>query len=318
MVTGGSYGAVMHERDELIEQIARRQRGLFTRRQTDEVGFTQKQVEHRLRIGRWTEPHHLVYALLGAQLDDRTRLLAAVLAADPRAAASHRSAAGVLGVPGFSIARPPHVTIPDHYERPRTPAVVHYTLFLPDHHRRIVDGIPCTSLARTIFDLCGTERLGRAARTMDTALSRRLVTIPALWNVLAETSARGRAGSRAMRLLLRERGVKYVPPASELERRFVQLIEQYGIEPPRRQVDLGDGDQWIGRVDFVFGTGLVVEVDGAEFHTSHLDRAADAGRDEALITTGRTVLRFTWTDVTERAAQVASVVRDHLSVARAS
>jgi very-short-patch-repair endonuclease len=303
----------MDHRDVRIETIAARQRSLFTRRQAAQVGFRQEQVEHRLRTGRWVERHHLVYALLGAPDDDRTHLLAAVLAAMPGAFASHRSAAALYGLPGFEVARPAHVTVADHWERDRSPAVLHRTLFLPGHHRRTVDSIPCTSLARTLFDLCGAERLGRSARAIDTALSRRLVTLPALWSVLDETKARGRAGSRALRLLLRERSTHSMPPASELERRFVTLTERYALSRPRRQVDVGDSDRWIGRVDFLFGTRLVVEVDGSEHHTSLLDRRSDASRDDALGASGRVVVRFTWDDVVRRPARVADVVRTHLA-----
>jgi very-short-patch-repair endonuclease len=163
-----------------------------------------------------------------------------------------------------------------------------------------------------LFDLCGTERLGRAARAVDTALARRLVTQPALWNVLAETAARGRAGSRTLRLLLRERGANYVPPASELERRFIDLAQQHNLPSPRRQVDAGDTDRWIGRVDFLFGTRLVVEVDGDEHHTSFLDRVADATRDAAFDAAGRVVLRFTWDDVVRRPRHVADAIRCRL------
>jgi very-short-patch-repair endonuclease/predicted transcriptional regulator of viral defense system len=308
----------MNERDERIEAVAARQRSLFTRQQAAATGFNQEQVEHRLRTGRWLERHHLVYALVGAPDDDRTRLLAAVLAAQPRAHASHRSAAAIYGLPGFEIARPPHVTVADHWERDRTPAVLHRTMFLPRHHQRVVDGIPCTSLARTLFDLCGTERYGRAARAVDNALARKWVTIPALWNVLAETAARGRAGSRVLRALLRERSLAYVPPASELERRFCELAQRHGLPAPRRQVDVGDSDRWIGRVDFLFGTRLVVEVDGEEHHVSQLDREADAARDQALDASGRAVLRFTWWDVTRRPARVADAVRLHLPAAEPS
>ena len=66
-------------------------------------------------------------------------------------------------------------------------------MFLPEHHRRVIDGVPCTSIARTLFDLCGTEHLGRSARALDTALARRWVTLPSLWSVLIETKARGRS-----------------------------------------------------------------------------------------------------------------------------
>ena len=106
-------------------------------------------------------------------------------------------------------------------------------------------------------------------------------------------------------------------PYAELERRFVTLCDRYGLGRPRRQVDLGDSDQWIGRVDFLFGLGSIVEVDGSEHHTSFLNRVADADRDDRFGRSGRTVLRFSWFDVTRRPAAVAAAIRAHLAVAAA-
>ena len=309
MVAGSPYGpAAMDSRDTTIESIAARQRSLFTRTQAAGAGFTAEAIEHRLASGRWNQYQHLVYGLLGARLDQSTRLLVDVLAAEPNATASHRSAAGLIRIPGFSLA-PHDVTVPDHFDRTRTSAVLHRTNFLPAHHRRVIDDVPCTSLARTLFDLCGTERLGRSARALDNALARRWVTIPALWSVLVETKSQGRAGSTVLRALLQERGPSYVPPASELERRFVALCGHFTLPRPRRQVDLGDDDQWIGRVDFAFPAAMIVEVDGTVNHSSLLDRRADATRDDAFVRSGRAVLRFSWFDVTRRPAAVAASIR---------
>ena len=43
-----------------------------------------------------------------------------------------------------------------------------------------------------------------------------------------------------------------MPPESELEARLVELARCHGLAEPERQVDLGDDDGWIGRVDFLF------------------------------------------------------------------
>jgi very-short-patch-repair endonuclease len=107
-----------------------------------------------------------------------------------------------------------------------------------------------------------------------------------------------------------ERNPDFVAPESELEALFLELVEGYGLAVPERQVDLGDGDSWIGRVDFLFrGARLVVEVDGAEFHDGLADRRRDAERDERLEAAGWTVLRFRWDDVVNRPAAVAHAIR---------
>jgi very-short-patch-repair endonuclease len=249
-----------------------------------------------------------VFRIEGAIETPQLRVLAAVLSAGADAVLSHESLAALYGLPGFDL-EPPVVSIPR--TRRTIPGVrFEQSLALPPHHRRVVDGIPCTSVARLVFDLCGHVRPGRAARALDTALARKLVTMPAAWRVLDDLAERGRDGTVWMRTLLMERGLRFVAPESELEARFVRLVRDASLPQPERQVDIGDADAWIGRVDFLFRDArLVVEVDGAEFHDSLLDRRRDADRDAKLLEAGWTVLRFGWSDVNDRPRRVATSIR---------
>ncbi len=112
---------------------------------------------------------------------------------------------------------------------------------------------------------------------MDTALSRKLVSRASMGRVLDDLAEHGRSGTVLFRTLLEERPEEYVAPESELEARFIELTRRHGLREPERQVDLGDADGWIGRVDFLFrGARLVVEVDGAEYHDGLVDRRVDA------------------------------------------
>jgi hypothetical protein len=234
--------------------------------------------------------------------------MAAVLAVGDYAVLSHTSAAALLGLPGFGI-KPLVVSVPRLVRRVVPGVRVEQSLALLPHHRRLVDGVPCTSVARTLFDLGGDVYAQRAERALDTALARRLVTRPALWRVLDDLAEHGRRGTVLLRTLLTERGARYVPPASELEARFIELVDSHDLPRPEQQVDLGD-DTWIGRVDFVWKRArVIVEVDGAAFHDGLVDRRADAVRDARLRRDGWTVLRFRWDDVTINGAEVARTVR---------
>jgi very-short-patch-repair endonuclease len=271
-------------------------------------------MRHRLRTGRWWTVHPGVIALLGVELTPLVRIHAAVLAAGDDAVASHSTAAALFGIPGYRRdAAPLHVTAPSYTARRRTPARVHGTLALPAHHRRVIAGVPATSVARTVFDLCAMPQVGRAERALDNVLARRWVTIPALWRVLDDVGARGRSGTGRLRRMLLARGSRRVAPESELEARFIDLVRSRGLPEPARQVELGDGDQWIGRVDFVYRSArVVIECDGRLAHSSDLDRRADAERDRRLRQSGWRVARFTWDDVTGRPAAVADSIRSLL------
>ncbi len=235
--------------------------------------------------------------------------MAALLLAGDDAVLSHESAAALHEIPGFWI-DPVTVSVPRDRRRRTDAATLEQSLELPAHHVTMIDGIPCTTLPRTLFDLCGKRKSwGRVARAMDTALASKRVTTAALWRVLVDLAEHGRDGTVMFRTLLQERGGDYVAPESELERRFITLARAHGLPEPERQVDLGD-DEWIGRVDFLFRSArIVVEVDGAEFHDGLLDRGRDEQRDARLTAAGWYVLRFRWADVVDRPAAVAQSIR---------
>ena len=74
----------------------------------------------------------------------------------------------------------------------------------------------------------------------------------------------------------------------------------------------------IGRVDILIGDGLIIEADGAEFHTSRRDFEEDRRRDALLAARGYRVLRFSYDQIVSRwpeveAAILAAIARgDHL------
>lgn len=295
--------------DQRMEALARTQHGLVTTAQALDLGLTENGVWHRVRRGGLHRVLRGVYRLPGAVETAQQRALAAVLAAGDDAVVSHRSAAALYSLPGFSI-EPLLISVHRNGRRSLSGVRLKESLALLGHHVQLVDGVPCTTIARTLFDLCGDVAAGRAERALDTALARKLVVLPTLWQVLDDLAEHGRAGTVLMRTLLMEREPEYVAPESELEARFIALVKRYGLPVPECQVDLGKGESWIGRVDFLFrGARLVVEVDGAEFHDGLLDRRHDAQRDERLEAAGWHVMRFRWDDVVNRPAAVAHAIR---------
>jgi very-short-patch-repair endonuclease len=74
----------------------------------------------------------------------------------------------------------------------------------------------------------------------------------------------------------------------------------------------------VGRVDLLVGRSLVIEVDGAEFHTSREAFERDRHRDAVLSALGFRVLRFSYTQVASRWPEVAAAIEaamgrgDHL------
>ena len=293
--------------------VAERQHGLFTHCQAVAAGCTPRAFQCRLESRRWLAVAEGVYRLAGAPVTWEQRLLALALSAGPGAAASHRSAAALLGIPGFG-----RTALEVSASRPRRnrDASIHSSRVLPVSHLIVVDGIPSTHAARTLFDLAAVLHPLRVERALDSCLGSGLVTLGAVSAVTAELGCRGRRGTATMRRLLDDRGAAYVPPASELERRFLEVLREAGLPEPKGQVDLGDEGSWVGRVDFVYqDQGVVIEVDGRAWHDAQVDLEADQRRDQRLAAAGWRVVRVRRSQLTERPSELVDVLRRLLKTA---
>jgi len=101
-----------------------------------------------------------------------------------------------------------------------------------------------------------------------------------------------------MRALLRERVGDYIAPESGLEARALELIQAAGLPEPVRQLDVGDADGWVGRVDLAYpDRRMVIEVDSVLHHSTLVDRRTDEVRDRRLRAAGWMVVRITEHDL---------------------
>ncbi|HEY6533179.1 MAG TPA: type IV toxin-antitoxin system AbiEi family antitoxin domain-containing protein [Acidimicrobiales bacterium] len=285
------------ELDRRLQQIAESQHGLIERRQAADAGASRSMLRHRTDIGEWERLPGGVLRRTGSPSSDQQAAMASVLAVGPGAALSHASGAALWAFPGYRLL-PCHVTIGGVAgRRASIDARVHRTGFLPPHHVTTIDGIPVLTPSRLLFQLAAASSVRRMEMLTEKAWSRRLVSGRSLHGMLDELSRHGRKGLKVMREVLAERPVDYVPPESNLEARVESLLRDHGLPEMRRQVELG-GREWLGRVDFVAADlPLVVFVDGERWHSSLLDRAADARQQAELEAAGFVVVRIPEYDV---------------------
>lgn len=270
-----------------IVEFTSAQLGLVTRDQLAKIELSSSNVLHLVASGRlrWMTPRVLV--LVGTPVTDHTRALGAVLDAD--GVLSSRSAAALWGAPGYTLL-PAHVTRCRGGRVTKSHAgIIHELRELRDGHKTTYKKIPVLRPARLLFDLAATEHQRRVERTLDWMWSRRIVTIPTLELTLEQVAARGRKGVAAMRGLIAERrGLPAV--GSNLESRFHEIAKLSNLPPFARQVDLGSGSEWLGRVDFVSTTRLlVIEIDSEIHHSALSDRRRDAEQRQRLEDAGFTV-----------------------------
>jgi very-short-patch-repair endonuclease len=303
--------------DGRVATVAARNHGLITSADVAALGGSRETISNRLADGRWCRVAQGVYRLGGMPATRRQRFLGAVLAGGEGSVLSHGSAAALFGLPGFG-GGPVEITRPRGRSQRRPDQRTHGSLWLPPRHVTARHGIPVTTPARTLFDLAGWFHPDRVARAFDTALSMELVTPEAAAATSAELGRRGRRGTRVMRRLCAERGVGYVATASELEALLAGVLAAAGLPLPRRQVDVGDGEGWVGRVDFLFTSArLVIEADGRRWHTAKTDLDADRQRDNRLAASGWRILRVTWEQLVNRPWEVVALVSNALAAVAA-
>jgi predicted transcriptional regulator of viral defense system len=234
---------------------------------------------------------------------------AAIAAARSRAVASHRSAAIVHGLSliGPSPARRIELTrAPDDQgSRSRRPGVLLHVAALPDSDIIRCRGVPVTSVSRTVADLARALPFAEGVAVADSALRAGLTSRDDLDAVLARCTRW--PGSRRAR-----RVAAFADPLAEsvLESISRAAFHELGLPPPELQVWVGDEEEIIGRVDFLWRQHrTIAEADGAIKYTQPAQALAQLSRDARLREAGYEVVHFTWREITRVPAQVGAAIR---------
>jgi very-short-patch-repair endonuclease len=232
--------------------------------------------------------------------------MAAVLASGDLSVLSHRSAAALWGLLPVGSG-PIDVTIPLGGSRRRHGITVHVTRRTDLPYMTEFEGIPCTTVARTIVDVAAVANERLLRRALDQAQFLGRFDRRALDAILARaTRCRG---TRTLRRVLAE--VADDPPLlrSELERRFLELVR--GARLPKPIVNgLVAGCE----VDFHWpAQRLVVETDGRAAHAHPGAFERDRRRDLELEMAGWHVVRITWRQVVNERARVVELLESKLA-----
>src|SRR5438552_1264488 len=132
--------------------LAAGQEGLLTHDHLRCCGYSNDDIRHLVAVGHLRRLERSLYAVAGAPETKRQAILAAVLGAGPRAAASHGTAAELWGLPGFAN-NPVEVSTPYGCDHEFTLGTLHQSCLLPEEHVVNLDGIRVTRPARMLFDL---------------------------------------------------------------------------------------------------------------------------------------------------------------------
>jgi hypothetical protein len=265
-----------------------------------------------LRSGRLRRVQRGVYLPRNIELHALTAARAAILSSGiPTAVASHETAARVHGLALHGGRRCEHVTVqPEQRRKDRKDLKFHVRgLALGD--TTLVDGVPVTTIPRTVLDLaCLLDRLP-AVWVIDDALRLGRCTRAEIGQ--AVQTWRGGTGSRSAKIRL---AASDGLAESMLETAGRLALADAGLPPPVAQFEVHAPDgQLIARLDHAYPFQRVgLEYDGRSVHEAPAALYRDRARQNALAALGWTTLRFTWWDVVEDPARftrsVAGVLND--------
>jgi hypothetical protein len=278
--------------------MAARQDGVVARRQLLEAGISRAGIDRRVARG-WLIPLHPgVYAVGHAALTTRGRLLAALLAAGPGAALSHRSAAAAWELLRDDASPPVELTSSRGAGRRSRRLPVHRGRLGPADVIRL-RGIPVTTVERTLLDLAEVVPRHVLDRAVDRTVQLRRYDAAALDDLMRRSP--GRRGLAPLRAAIAELRPGAGATRSWLERRMLVLVAEHGLPDPEVNVWLAGRE-----VDLLWRSQrLVVELDGRAFHTGPAAFERDRRRDVELRALGYAVLRFTWRQVEREPGWVA-------------
>lgn len=228
--------------------------------------------------------------------------MAAVLASSP-SVASHWSAAWLWDL----LTRRPgtlHVTCPIS-RRARRPFVTH-TADLPPVDRAVRDGVPVTSLPRTILDIASDSRPKAIGRFIERADDLKIFNLDEMRGLLDRS--KGHRGRAKVEAALGAYTPELTFTRSDLERRFLALVRDAGLPEPAMNRFVAGHEVDAYWPDARFG----VEIDAYATHGSPLSFETDRIRDDELLLAGVETIRVTGIRLDWEPEAVVDSLRRHL------
>jgi very-short-patch-repair endonuclease len=305
----------MRKQDMEIQQIAKSQHGVISRLQLQDLRVSRFQIKRRVHSGEWVRELPGVWRLSWAEPSWMQKVWCASLWGGTEALISHRAAARLWELDGIKF-EGIELTSAHRLRTKLQWLSPHQTDALPREMRRMKNGVPLTSPARTLVDLAGAVDDRTLQRALEYALRRRMVSVPAIRRILRFVPERGRGGTGRLARLL-EGGVGHAETQSELERQAFDLFRRFRLPKPACQYDVIAGDRRLAVVDFAWPRlKVIVEAEGFQFHSGREAWESDIARYNALVIHGWKVLRLTHADLQDRAEAFASSLAKAITARR--
>ena len=244
---------------------------------------------NQVALGRWVRIHPGVFYLNVTPQTWKSDLLAAVMAAGPDSLASHRSAARLWLLDGIR-SRALELTVP-YSNRPKPEGTIRHRTRRPLPATE-VDGIPTTSVERTLLDLAPLVPAAVLEKLYMSALHQKHTSPDLVATYVNEYGGRGVRGTRKLRRIIPLANEGITASGGEVELR--QLIRDSDLPPPIHQLRIALPDGFNAYPDFSWpDQRKIVELDGYESHSTPEQLHLDLIRQNALMDLGWEIRRFT-------------------------
>jgi very-short-patch-repair endonuclease len=197
-----------------------------------------------------------------------------------------------------------HITAPTR-QRVKRDFVVHFARLAPEDVA-VVEGIPVTSVARTVLDLAPDESTRSLHRMMDRAEERKTFDLRRFDRLLAR--AGGHPGRGKLRYALDTFKPEHAVLRSDLERRFRDLVVAAGLPMPQTNVVV-EGYELDAYWE---AEAFAVELDVYATHGSRSSFEADRERQDDLLLAGIALIRVTGVRLDREPRETIARVAAHL------
>jgi hypothetical protein len=264
------------------------QAGIFTARQAALTGTTRGALQSKVARGEWVRRSTGLYTPADRLPQELDAERFAIAVYGPRVALSHTTAADLYGLP-VPRGRAVHITVPRNVKRAPHEGITVHRRQLSVEECPLVQGMPMTSMARTLIDSSLCLSLDDAVALADAAMRERKIE-------LTELLAAGRRLQRHPELPRINDFLTYVDPRSGSvpESRVRVALRRAGLPVPITQYEVFHGRRLIARVDFAWPYAkLILEVDGWRYHSDDAAFLHDRVTQNQLVQLGWRVLRVT-------------------------
>lgn len=260
---------------------------------------------HQLFVGTYAVGHRVI---------GRTgRMFAAVLACGDGTVLSHGSAAELQNL--WDKQPVPVDVIPPRRAGRKIPDIRWHNVLRPTLTEiEIRDGIPCTTVSRTLVDMAGRTGFTALRRLVEQAAIQRRLDVREVNRVLARGRRRGAPNLRAILDPWRPDDESKPRLRSPLEARLLPALIAAGVPHPECNVKLRVDSGRPLEVDLLWREQrLAIEADGEATHGTRSAFQEDRRRDQRLVAAGFRVARVTWRQTEDEPTAVAARIKRMLS-----